>query len=122
MRLSTCVLALPALAAAQQQVPFMERIKDMYDQGIAAFHKATASASNPTQAAKAKVAEHAVTPLTFDNWKEVIQHSGKIKQYDPPEAFMVYITGGNRTCHGKCGRPDRAWNVCCSSLQQLAIS
>lgn len=112
MRVPTfCLLALPALAVAQQQVPFLDRLKGMVDQAASTFQKATAG--SPKQAAEEKIAQASVTSLTFDNWKDVLQHSGKIRPYDPPEAFMVFITGSNKTCGsvGRCDRANRAWEV-----------
>lgn len=107
---SLSILALAAAVAAQPDVPspIFERAKGWFDQAQQ-FIQSVAGA--PKAAASAKVAEHAVTPLTFANWKDVIQHSGAVQEYNPPEAWMVYITGGNRTCGGLCERPDRAWNV-----------
>lgn len=106
-----CLLALPALGVAEQQVPFLDRLKGMVDQAASAFQKATAP--SPKYAAEAKIAQASVTSLTFDNWKDVIQHSGKIRPYNPPEAFMVFITGGNTTCGsvGRCDRANKAWEV-----------
>ena len=99
-------LALPAATTAQQ-VPLWDNLKDLANQ---AKDYLSSAAAIPVDAGAAKVAEKAVQPLTWTNWHDVLQHSGEQKPYNPPEAWMVYVTG-NRTCRGMCTRMDKAWNV-----------
>lgn len=109
MRLNKiALLATPLLVAGQDQGPFLDVAKGWFEKAQAAVRLATTLSG---QAASAKVAEHAVTPLTFSNWRDTLSHSGSVKTQNPPEAWMVYITGGNRTCGGRCGKADLAWNV-----------
>lgn len=109
---STAVLALPALGvvqAQQQQKGIFEKAQDWALDFAGIFQKAL---NAPKDAAIAKIAENNVYPLTWHNWRNVIKHSGEIKPYDPPEAIMVAVTGGNKTCQGFCHQFDKAWNVC----------
>ena len=108
MRVSALtLLALPALSAAQQ-FPLWDQAQDLFNK---AKDYVSSAASVPIDAGASKVAEREVHPLTWDNWHDVLRHSGEQKPYNPPEAWMVYITGGNKTCRGMCDRMDRAWNV-----------
>ncbi|KAI9723841.1 MAG: hypothetical protein M1828_004091 [Chrysothrix sp. TS-e1954] len=113
---SVCTLALPLLASAQMEIPLADRLRGFYDQAQEYIKSAS---SFPADAGASKVASHAVQPLTMNNWKSTLRHSGAVKQYNPPEAWFIYVTGGNKTCHGQCGNVDRAWNVRGSALELL---
>ena len=66
---------------------------------------------HPVDATAAKVVERNVPALTLHNWRDVIRHSGTVRPEGEREAWMVLVTGGNKTCHGMCHNVDRAWNV-----------
>lgn len=112
MRIATYItFALPALAFAQEQIPLLDRLRGYVDQAQdLAASAVNQFASFTPDAGASKVAAKNVTPLTFANWKDVLQHSGSATS-GGAEPWMVYITGGNRTCHGRCAQADRAWNV-----------
>ena len=107
MRLATPILSLLALrtAAAQEQVPIFEKFGSWFEQAKSYIPSA---ATNPVQGASSAVAAHAVQPLTTQNWQSVLTHS-KLAEAGI-ESWMVYITGGNKTCGGRCGALDAAFN------------
>lgn len=110
MRVVSLVAALPALAAAQAQIPLGDQVKGWFDK-VKSFVPSTPQAAVPpvenvAQKAAGKIAEKVVTPLTLDNWKSVLEPSAQ------PQEWLVMLTGGNKTCLGRCGQPETAWNVC----------
>lgn len=100
------VLVFSALCAAEQ-VPLWDQAKGYLSKAQEYLASATQA---PIDAGASKVAEKEIHHVTFHNWKDVLQHSGQQKPYNPPEAWMVYFTG-NKTCMGFCQQADRAWNV-----------
>lgn len=110
MRFSSSVLlALPALALAQEQFPFADKIKGWFDQAQSYVSSAVPSVSSPMDAGAAKVAGHVETALNLENWQSVLSADPSATTAGP-EDFMVYITGGNKTCYGVCEKADKAWN------------
>lgn len=111
MRASTLLLALPALAAAQQQVPLMDQLKGWFNKATSSISNAPSSLSvpNPIASGAAKVAELKVSRLTVDNYKTVLQ-PGAATASPGIEEWMVFVTGGNKTCYGLCKRAEQAWN------------
>jgi len=116
MRFSTTLaLALPALSAAQDQVPLIDRIKGYFGQVADAVTShvpvpaAPSAAQHVAEKVAAKVAEAKVHDLTLQNWKEVITTDPTAS---PPATvdWVVYINGGNTTCFGMCGNATKAWN------------
>lgn len=111
MRVSTVLVALPALAAAQEQIPFLDRFQPYIDQATE-FGR---SFSGSSGVGGSKTTAHpAVTELTLSNWEETIRHGGKHPAGNV-EPWLVYVTG-NKTCHGDCLKTDAAWDVRCASL------
>jgi len=118
MRTSSLLLALPALALAQQQQkPLMEVAQDTFNEymGKAQDFVASMTGGGPATAAKeavtSTVANGAVTVLTMNNWKQHIKPHVTNAQKTEADEWMVYITGRNKTCGGLCGRADSAFNV-----------
>lgn len=110
MRVSaSLVVALSTLAVAQEQNP----LNDIGDKLKGWFEKVQsyvpAAPSAPVDAGAAKVAEVKTVPLTLENWRETLTPSASAMS-EGPEEWMVYITGGNKTCYGMCGEADKAWN------------
>ncbi|THX31990.1 hypothetical protein D6D10_08225 [Aureobasidium pullulans] len=119
MRFAPVVLALPAMAAAQQQVPLLEQAKGWLNNFIGAATSNVNSASsaaasaasgvpNPAYAAAGKVQQLTVTDLTKENYLQVMK-PGAATASPGIEDWMVYTTGGNRTCFGMCNRADEEW-------------
>ena len=107
MRLSnSLVLGLPALAAAQFQIPLGEKFNAYVDKAKSYIPGAV---SSPIQAGAARIAAANVTPLTKDNWQSVLTPSTKSPRKGPEE-WMILISGGNKTCYGMCDGIETAWN------------
>ena len=111
--LTPLILTCTALSAAAEQKPLWEQAKGYLSKATEYLAAAT---QVPIDAGASKVAEKQVHQLDWDNWRDVLKHSGEQRPYNPPEAWMVYFTG-NKTCHGYCQRMDQAWNV--SPFQDL---
>ncbi len=104
---SSIAFALPILAAAQQQKPLGATVQDWFEK---AKSYVPSAASAPWSAGAAKAAEHNVVPLTLQNWRETLTANPKTATEGPEEWYM-FVTGGNKTCYGKCGNVEKAWNV-----------
>ena len=100
--LAPLLLVLPAIATAQEQKPLGQSFFDTVKSYIPAF------AQEPVAAGAAKVAAANVTPLTSSNWEEVL--SPKTSPGQGPETWMVFVSGGNKTCYGRCAKVEEAWN------------
>lgn len=105
MRLPTALLlVLPAIAAAQEQKPLVENLQSWFEKAKTYL---PAGAKDPVGAGAAKVAGKNITPLTKDNWQSVLSPSGSSNS---PEAWMILVSGGNKTCFGQCGMVEKAFN------------
>ena len=109
MRLSTTLLCLPLLATADQ-TPLAEKAAGWIAKAKDMLPNAP---PNPVDAGAAKVAEKTVTKFTWNNWERKLAPSS-----DGPQEWLIYVTGGNKTCYGNCTRSDAAWNV---RLRQTAL-
>lgn len=108
---STLLLALPAIAVAQDQVPLGEKLKGYWNKVASAVTSAVPAApSSPLAAGAAKVAEQVEYELTQENWKQVIT-TDPTASAPTTQDWIVYINGGNATCYGFCGNTTKAWNV-----------
>lgn len=118
MRTAPALLALPALASAQQ-FPIIDQVKDWFNAATSSVSSAAPSAEavssaipdipNPVASGAAKIAELNVTPLTLENWRSILV-PGAATASPGLEEWMIFVTGGNKSCHGLCGRAERAWN------------
>lgn len=129
MRLSPVVLALPALATAQQQIPLLDQAKGWFNNLMGAASSSVSSAGsaassaasgvpNPVNAAAGKVEQLSVHQLTKENYLQVLQ-PGAATASPGIEDWMVYTTGGNRTCFGLCERADNEWAKAVSLLSAV---
>jgi hypothetical protein len=111
MRISSLLLALPALSLAEEQVPLADKLKGWFNKAQAYIPSSVPSIiPDPLDAGAAKVAKQFVHPLNLSNWKDVLSPSADA-QRATPEEWMVFLTGGNKTCYGQCGDAVGAWNV-----------
>jgi hypothetical protein len=128
MRFTPVVLALPAMAAAQQQIPLLDQAKGWFNNFVGAATSNVNSASsaaasaasgipNPVNAAAGKAEELAVTVLTKENYNQVLK-PGAATASPGIEDWMIYTTGGNRTCFGMCERADVEWS---KAVPQLSV-
>jgi hypothetical protein len=109
MRFSTtAVLALPLLAAAAES-PF-EQYKAKFQNFLSSFgasapnvaEKVAEPVAAAASKAKNKVAPKKIEQLTLSNWNETLYSPVK-PGATTPEEWWVLLTGGNKTCYGRCG-------------------
>ena len=112
-------LALPALACAQDiQKPLIEQAADWFN-SLRGYIPTTvpavpAAVKSPVAVPAAKVAAAKVIMLTMDNYEsELTPDPDSLKS---PQEWMVFISGGNKTCGGYCERLEREWNETASVL------
>jgi hypothetical protein len=115
---SSLLLALPALAVAEEQIPLLDKVKGFFNKATAAVSSSIPSMpsmpSAPIDSATNKAAANAAAaiqyPLTLENWKEVLTVDPTAS---PPttQDWLIFATGGNTTCFGLCGNATKAWNV-----------
>lgn len=118
MRVSSAILALPALASAQAQgqgqAPLVEMVESLKGYWNMLTNSVGAAVPHvphhPAQAGAAKVAEHVQHELTLQNWKQVLTTDVTAS---PPttQDWAIFTTGGAVTCYGMCGNATKAWNV-----------
>ncbi|KAK4189926.1 hypothetical protein QBC35DRAFT_449743 [Podospora australis] len=119
MRFSTTtLLALPLLAAAAES-PF-EQYKAKFQNFISSFGATTGSgdgadkaqvpvpASSSGKKSKKVVEPKKIETLTLENWKNELYGSIKPEAITPEE-WVVFISGGNKTCFGHCGKAEEAF-------------
>lgn len=120
------LLALPALAVATQaqqpaQKPLAEQASDWFNHlknyvsnavptaaSAAAASAAKGAAKDPIGASAAKVAARNVTPLTMSNYESFLTPDPSSPH--SPHEYMIFISGGNKTCSGHCTHLERVWN------------
>ena len=117
MRTSPLLLALPAFSTAQQ-LPFVDQVKGWFAKASESISSAIPSSiasppsisiPNPVASGAAKIASLKVQPLTLANYNEVLKPGGATAS-PGIEEWMVFVTGGNKTCYGRCTRAEEAWN------------
>jgi hypothetical protein len=115
MRYTPVLLALPALSLAQDQVPLFDKLKGWFNKAQsfvpASIPSIPSIIPDVVDSGASKVAQSVVYPLNLSNWKDVLSPSATAAQKDGPEEVMVFLTGGNKTCHGLCANATAAWNV-----------
>jgi len=107
---SVSLLALPLLAVAAQESP-LDQAKA---QAQYWFDKIVSFIPNPNvvQPSEVELVKPTGRPtsiLTLDNWEETIRSSVKPTS-STPEEWWVFVTGGNKTCFGRCQRAEAAFN------------
>lgn len=113
MRYSSAILALPALALAQDQVPLADKVRGWFKQAQEYLPTAASVPSvipNPVDAGASFVAEAVVHELNLTNWQSIVAPSPSA-QTAGPEEWMIFLTGGNTTCYGLCGNVTKEWTV-----------
>ncbi|PGG96685.1 hypothetical protein AJ79_09490 [Helicocarpus griseus UAMH5409] len=115
MRLSSTLLLLPALAAAQDQIPLGDRLQGWFNKAKSLLPTATpvvssaaeSVASTASSKAAPKYIEKEVVPIKLSNWQSLLAPSS----HGLAKEWLIYVTGGNKTCFGRCGNADKAWNA-----------
>ncbi|KAK3955522.1 hypothetical protein QBC32DRAFT_333364 [Pseudoneurospora amorphoporcata] len=122
MRFSTsaAVLALPLLAAAESP---LDQYKAKFQNFLGSFAGTAGGAavpqaaevpqqkpivSNAESATSTSVQAKKVERLTLSNWKDTL-YAPVQPAATSPEEWWVLVTGGNKTCFGRCGPVDEAF-------------
>lgn len=66
-----------------------------------------------------------VTALTAENWQELLRPLELEPSAGEPaaekRAWLVLVTGGNRSCFGQCALLNKAWEVCREEVLMLCL-
>jgi hypothetical protein len=108
MRFTSLITLLPALALAQEQVPLADRVQGWFNK--AKNLVPTAVPADPIQKMAEKVSEKRVTEVTMQNWQSLLTPA------EDAQDWYIYVTGGNKTCFGRCDVADKAFKVRTSPL------
>lgn len=111
MRFLLFLAFLTAFVAAQEQVPLGDRVQGWFNKAKSYIPTATPVVP-PQKAAAEKLPEKAVTPFTIDNYQSILEPSSE------PQNWLVFVTGGNKTCFGRCDRAEKEFNVSDRELTQ----
>ncbi|KAI1822377.1 hypothetical protein F4861DRAFT_541058 [Xylaria intraflava] len=109
----SALLALPLLASADApdyQAQFQQYLGQAQDfLGNLPANLPSPNKYDPVAAAAAKAGSDKIDVLGLHNWRDIL--------YEPvtpgsttPEESWVLITGGNKTCSGRCGKLETAFN------------
>ncbi|KAJ9604876.1 hypothetical protein H2200_010991 [Cladophialophora chaetospira] len=117
MRLTPLIL-LPLLVAADQ-APLPDKAAGWFDKAKAYVSSAAPSIPipefpNPLDAGASKVAAGVVEKINVRNWQRKLAPKA-----DTDEEWIILLTGGNKTCYGKCGPVNTAWNESVPLLKAL---
>lgn len=113
MKTTAFVSLLCSVALAEDQVPLKEKAAGWFDKAKAFIPSVTPSILNPVNAAASAFAASNVEQITKHNYKQLL-----VPKASGEEEWLVYLTGGNKTCFGRCAHADKAFNV---SLLFIAI-
>lgn len=119
MRSSTLLLALPALSVAQQ-VPLVDQVKGWFNKATESLSSVIPSAPsapsvpsvsipNPVASGAKKIADLNVQPITLANHDQILK-PGAATASPGIETWMIFVTGGNKTCYGRCAHAEKAWH------------
>ncbi|EAU39550.1 predicted protein [Aspergillus terreus NIH2624] len=106
MRFIHLLPLLPALAAAQEQVPLADRVQGWFNKAKSYLPTATPviPAVEKIVEPKKVLHEKTVTPFNLTNYQSILEPSAE------PQDWLVFVTGGNKTCFGRCGRAEKSFN------------
>lgn len=112
-------LTLPALTTAQDiQKPLIEQATSFFASLLGSLPTTVPSVppslKSPLAATTSKISALTITPLTISNYETVLTPDPSSSK--SPQEWMVFITGGNKTCGGHCARLEREWNETASLL------
>ncbi|ETI24334.1 hypothetical protein G647_03703 [Cladophialophora carrionii CBS 160.54] len=123
MRIPYLLSLLPLLVAADSQAPLKDKAAGWFDKAKSYVSSAVPSAipvpeiPHPIDAGAAKVAENVVEKINVRNWQRKLS-----PKLDAEEEWMIYLTGGNKSCYGRCGPVNTVWNESVPLLAALSAS
>ncbi len=86
------------------QVPLKDRAFGWFDK--AKSYIPSIPIPDPIDAGASEVAARKVERINIRNWQRKLA-----PKPDGEEEWMVYVTGGNKSCFGRCTGVDAVWNV-----------
>ncbi|KAL4982373.1 hypothetical protein BDW68DRAFT_170930 [Aspergillus falconensis] len=107
MRFIPVLALLPALAVAEEQVPLADRVQGWFNKAMSYLPTATPVipvAQKVAEVPKKVIQEKTVTPFNASNWQSLLEPAADARDW------LVFITGGNKTCFGRCGKAEEAFN------------
>ena len=114
---SLILALLPSLTLSAEQIPLTEKATGWFNK---AKSYVPTAAKAPVSSSAAKVAAEIITPITRENWESTLSPTpdsdarrkvqGKGAATTGPDTWLVLITGGNKTCHGRCTGVEQAFN------------
>jgi len=106
MRIAPVLLALPALAVADQ-IPLFEKAAGWFQQATesAKAYIPSVVPAGPIDAGASVVAASKVEKFNINNYKRKLAPSP-----EGPEEWMIFVTGKNESCWGGCETANLAWN------------
>jgi hypothetical protein len=105
MRLSPVLAFLPAIAAAADQVPLGASVTNWFNKAKSFVSGGGASPGPVVEKVAEVVANQHITYLNNSNWQSVLSLKSE------PQTWFIYVTGGNKTCFGRCERADKEFDV-----------
>ena len=108
MKTSTLIASLffGATLAADAQVPLKDKAQGWLDKAKSYIPSGTPSVPNPVDAAAAGVAALKVQKVNIRNYERLLS-----PKLEGEEEWLIYATGQNKSCFGRCGKSDRVFNV-----------
>ncbi|KAK5056777.1 hypothetical protein LTR84_012309 [Exophiala bonariae] len=103
MHFSSILLLAPLLSSlvTADQVPFVGKATEWFDKA-----KSFLPNQGPVDAGAAYVAEHRVERINIRNWQRKLA-----PKLDTEEEWLIFVTGGNKSCFGRCGHAEATWNL-----------
>lgn len=108
MYFSSLLLLAPILSSlvTADQVPFVGKATEWLDKA-----KSFLPNQGPVEAGAAYVSERRVERINIRNWQRKLA-----PKLDTEEEWLIFVTGGNKSCFGRCGHAEATWNVSLSRL------
>lgn len=107
---------LPSLVSADQ-VPLMEKAAEWLDKAKGYIPNSGSGAADAADAGPAYIGERRVERINIRNWQRKLS-----PKLDTEEEWLVYVTGGNKSCFGRCGHADSTWNVSLSASVLVSVA
>ncbi|KAL4780747.1 hypothetical protein BJX76DRAFT_360586 [Aspergillus varians] len=107
MRFIPLLALLPALAVAEEQAPLADRVQGWFNKAKSYLPTATPVipvAEKVVEVPKTVVQEKTVTPFNATNWQSLLEPESV------PQDWLLFVTGGNKTCFGRCGKAEVSFN------------